>query len=91
MVMGGGDLGLCCTISNKFCVDLGYNGFGVWDILLNLPLRDNELLFQVVCEDWNQDGMDDIIFIYKNEEGISSISVDFSSNGLGSVDEHIEL
>lgn len=88
---GYGDLGLIDSPSGVFYIDLGYNGFGIYDIIVNLPLRDKEELFQVICDDWNQDGLDDLIYLYQHEEELSSISIDVTSDGLNTPNIHINL
>ncbi len=88
---GFGDFGLLDISAGIFYIDLGYNTFGKYDIFVNLPFKSGEVLQQVIGDDWDQDGLDDLIYVFECDNETSSISVDIACDGFHIPNVHLNL
>ena len=68
---------------SKCHIDLAYNGFGIWDIIIDTKKDPNSI---AMSSDYDGDGIADLCF-YNN--GV--LLFDYAKNGFGVQDEQIEI
>lgn len=90
---GDGLSDLCAAnfLSNRMYINFGYNGFGSWDVSAPITVHSLYTPYEVNSGDYNNDGTDDVCYVYKRVNSPSRMlfSIDFACNGFHGEDMQI--